>query len=196
MHGVLLVIIYLSLLGIPFFAFFTSIAVQNLKRLLLVAASVMAIISLAMTLDIHWVWQPLNVLSWAAWYLGYCLLVFSLLRLKPRWLGRMLTFILTLPMLALAIVSVMAGLVVLFIIDDMVPKHRQAQDGLVCTVYTSGNATTRYNYHNAHLTKPLPLLPVLEHRREIKRIMDEGQSLEESCQQVFHALHKRPEGEI
>ncbi|MDP4535666.1 hypothetical protein Q3O60_05665 [Alkalimonas collagenimarina] len=41
MQGMLLATIYLSVLGTPFYAFFTSIAVQNLKRLLLVSASVM-----------------------------------------------------------------------------------------------------------------------------------------------------------
>lgn len=184
MHGLLLAIIYLSLLGLPFFAFFTSAAVTKWKPLVLGSLAVMALISLAMTLDIRFSWQPLNTLAWGIWYLGYCMLAFSLLRIKPRWLGRLLAFVGVLPMIALSIVSVLAGLVVLFIVDDLVSKHRQAQDGLVCTVYTSGNAMTRYNYHHVHLTRPWSLLPMVERRLEIIRILDEGQSLQQSCQQA------------
>ncbi|MCC5826254.1 hypothetical protein [Alkalimonas sp.] len=184
MHGLLLAIGYLSLLGLPFFAFFTSAAVTKWKPLVLGSLAVMALISLAMTLDIRFSWQPLNTLACGIWYLGYCMLVFVLLRVKPRRLGRLLTFVGVLPMIALSIVSILGMMVVVFVVGDLVPQHRQAQNGLICTVYTSGNATTRYNYHHVHLTRPWSLLPIVERRLEVIRILDEGQSLQQSCEQV------------
>ena len=185
MEGLILSMIYLSVLGAPFVGFFISSGPYSLKALLFTAIGCMATISLAMTLDIRFSWQPLNAMAWGIWYLGYCVLVFSLLRLKPRWLGRLLTFVGTVPMLALAAISVLGMMVLFFVAGDLMPQHRQSQDGLVCTVYTSGNATTAYNYHDVHLTKPWPWLPLLERRVDVNRILDDGQSLQQSCEQAL-----------